>query len=280
MYMFLGGIAITASFWIAAWGNFGIVSQYSFLPLWLGYVLTVNGASEVFLGTSLIRRMGLSFIWLFAASIPLWWFFERINAIVQNWHYIVVGPISDVHYFIQASLDFATVIPAVLSTSFLFFLILDVRVRALNLRPTKARRLYIFLALLTGLTFFFLLPIFPDETFPLVWVAPFLVLEPVAYALGLPCVLKLVERGEWTIPISTMIGTLFTGFWWELWNYFSLPKWYYTIPYVGFWKVFEMPVLGYLGYPFFGLVILSYISIIFYISLKRDIFDYFTAEAL
>ena len=36
---------------------------------------------------------------------------------------------------------------------------------------------------------------------------------------------------------------------WELWNWGALPFWQYRIPYVGFFPVFEMPILGYLGYP-------------------------------
>jgi hypothetical protein len=54
-----------------------------------------------------------------------------------------------------------------------------------------------------------------------------------------------------------------------------LPKWYYTIPYVGFWKIFEMPFLGYFGYPFFGLAIYSYIAIVFSMLLSSDISAYF-----
>jgi len=60
-----------------------------------------------------------------------------------------------------------------------------------------------------------------------------------------------------------MTATLFTGLFWELWNYYSLPKWYYTIPYVDFWRVFEMPILGYAGYPFFGMVVVSYSIAVF-----------------
>jgi len=145
-----------------------------------------------------------------------------------------------------------------------------------NCQPIKIRRSHLFLSLLLGTTSFLLLPIFPHETFPLVWIAPILVLEPFAYALGLPCVLQLLELGEWKIPISIMIGTLFTGFWWELWNFYSLPKWVYTIPYVGFWKIFEMPVLGYLGYPFFGLVIFSYTATAFSVVFRGNISSYFT----
>jgi hypothetical protein len=38
-----------------------------------------------------------------------------------------------------------------------------------------------------------------------------------------------------------------------MWNYHASPNWYYTIPYVGFWKIFEMPLLGYSGYLPFAL---------------------------
>jgi len=68
---------------------------------------------------------------------------------------------------------------------------------------------------------------------------------------------------------------LFTGLWWEIWNYYSLPKWVYTIPYVGFWKIFEMPLLGYLGYPFFGLIVFTYAGLISSILLKRNLVDLF-----
>jgi hypothetical protein len=40
-----------------------------------------------------------------------------------------------------------------------------------------------------------------------------------------------------------------------MWNYWAFPKWQYTIPYVDFAYVFEMPLLGYGGYLLFGLEI-------------------------
>jgi hypothetical protein len=45
------------------------------------------------------------------------------------------------------------------------------------------------------------------------------------------------------------VAGLGTGILWELWNWGALPYWQYRIPYVGFWPLFEMPILGYLGYP-------------------------------
>jgi hypothetical protein len=43
------------------------------------------------------------------------------------------------------------------------------------------------------------------------------------------------------------------GLLWEFWNYWALTKWTYTVPYAGEFKLFEMPVLGYLGFPPFAL---------------------------
>jgi hypothetical protein len=42
-----------------------------------------------------------------------------------------------------------------------------------------------------------------------------------------------------------------------MWNYWSLPQWYYTVPHVGFGKVFAMPILGYGGYLPFALEIFA-----------------------
>jgi len=191
----------------------------------------------------------------------MWWFFERINEYVQNWHYEIY-PISDVHYVIQASIDFSTVIPAVLSTSFLLHQILLRRAVLPRCKPLAVRPLWIFLSASFGIMSFWLIRRFPHEAFPLVWIAPTLVIEPLAYTLGFPCILKEMERGKCEFIWSVMVSTLVTGFWWEMWNFWSYPKWIYEIPYVGFWKIFEMPFLGYFGYPFFGLAVFSYTAMI------------------
>lgn len=107
------------------------------------------------------------------------------------------------------------------------------------------------------------MPFFPKQIFSLVWVAPLLVIDPINYLLSFPSVLQKIQQGRWSKIVAIMLAALFTGFWWEMWNFWSYPKWFYTIPYVGFWKVFEMPILGYGGYLFFGLIIWSYTALIF-----------------
>ena len=83
---------------------------------------------------------------------------------------------------------------------------------------------------LLGAASFALLALFPDKAFPLVWIAPILVIEPITYAIGYPSLLADLEKRDAHLVISIMMGTLFAGIWWELWNYYSLPKWTYTSP--------------------------------------------------
>jgi hypothetical protein len=233
--------------------------------------------AETIAGTSLLARMGWSFGWLFAISVPFWWFFEGMNEIVQNWHYHFQPPISSTQYFIQASLDFSTVVPAALSTSFFASQIVK-RFRMGPLLHMRVKPSHLTVLCLLGTLSFALLALFPNETFPLVWIAPILTIEPIAYAINYPSLLRSAERHEFNPVISSMVGTLITGVWWELWNYYSLPKWTYTVPYVGFWKVFEMPLIGYLGYPCFGLLIFTYAGMTLMLITGKRLDDVFRSE--
>jgi hypothetical protein len=100
-------------------------------------------------------------------------------------------------------------------------------------------------------------------------------MEPLAYSMRFPSLLGELSGGRYLLPFSVTTATLFTGIWWEFWNYYSLPKWIYHIPYVGFWKIFEMPLLGYFGYPFFGLVVFSWASIVLSMCFKQDLIGVF-----
>ena len=66
-------------------------------------------------------------------------------------------------------------------------------------------------------------------------------------------VLQDLERGEWHVITLPALAALVCGFFWEMRNSYSYPKWAYCIPYVQRFQIFEMPLLGYLGYLPFGL---------------------------
>jgi len=55
-------------------------------------------------------------------------------------------------------------------------------------------------------------------------------------------------------PLLWAAAALVCGCFWEMWNFYSLAKWKYSNPYVHRFELFEMPVLGYMGYLPFGLL--------------------------
>jgi len=81
----------------------------------------------------------------------------------------------------------------------------------------------------------------------------YLILEPLNVWLKNTHLLKWLGRGDWRPIAALWSGVLVTAFFWEMWNYFSYPKWVYTVPFVDVLHVFEMPLLGYLGYLPFSL---------------------------
>ena len=95
----------------------------------------------------------------------------------------------------------------------------------------------------------FVLPIFfPKFAFPLIWLSFFFFLDPINYLNKQPSIIKHLKDKKLAIPLSLLLAGIILGFFWEFWNYWAIPKWSYDIPFVGFFKIFEMPILGYLGY--------------------------------
>lgn len=267
MRLLITGIILTLISWVEAWGRLTPFSGHTFFPLWLGYTLTINGLSFWLFGKSLLHQTGKKFIIFFILSIPLWWLFEFLNLAAHNWSYIFPQPVGIVEYTIRASIAFSTVIPALLSTSFLFKEVIN-KIKPLKRDGFNPSPKIIYLLILLGLISFPLIPTFPYISFPLLWIGVFLILDPINYLLGFPAILKEVASGQWTLPVAVVLSALFTGFWWEMWNFYSTPKWVYTVPYVGFFKIFEMPILGFLGYLPFGLEVYAFTAFSWGISGK------------
>ena len=62
-----------------------------------------------------------------------------------------------------------------------------------------------------------------------------------------------LQHGDWPPVAALSLGALICGFFWEMWNYYSYPKWIYHTPGAQFLHLFEMPLLGYAGYIPFAL---------------------------
>ena len=93
----------------------------------------------------------------------------------------------------------------------------------------------------------------PQQFYPALWAAPLALLLGIGIAHQRAGVWTEIARGDWRRTGTFALAALICGFFWELWNYHSLAKWIYTVPYADRWHLFEMPALGYLGYLPFGL---------------------------
>jgi len=85
-----------------------------------------------------------------------------------------------------------------------------------------------------------------------VWLGFALLLDPLNYAGRGQSLLRAWQEGENKRLWSLLLAGLICGVFWEFWNYWATAKWLYVFPLWQDWKIFEMPLPGYLGFPAFA----------------------------
>lgn len=248
------GCALVAVFWLLAWFGPEPLRYYSFFPLWLGYIFTVDGITYRRSGTSLLARSPAGFAGLFLLSGPFWWVFEAMNERLDNWFYRLPIEYSAPIYGFLASIAFSTVIPAVFVTAELLRTFRPFQ-RMTRVSPLRMRRSALLALIATGGAMLLLVILFPGQAFPLAWLSLVFIVDPFNALRGRRSLIGQVATGRWDTVLCLFAAGIICGFFWEMWNYWSVPSWEYRVPYVGFFKIFEMPILGYGGYLPFALEI-------------------------
>lgn len=252
------GVTLGIAAWVLAWTRFPWFTGlqiFTFTPQWLAYVVVVNALTYRRSGRCMLVDRPLHMFRLFIFSAAFWWFFEYLNRFVQNWHYAGIGTLAPWKYFLFATLPFSTVLPAVMSTSewLATFPRLTAGLEDMPCWSPRRPRLVSVVALILSGAGLAGIGVFPDLLFPLLWVSPLVIIVALQSLSGRETVLVDMTRGDWRQVVRLALAALVCGVFWELWNYHSMAKWIYTVPYVNRFKVFEMPVLGYAGYLPFGL---------------------------
>jgi len=216
-----------------------------YIPIiWWGYLLLVDALTFHLSGKSLLSTYPKKFWLVVLLSIPLWSVFEWYNLFTHNWYYIN-------YTFLVHVVNFTIIFPAVLETYTLLKALRIFERFHLKRKHEISQRL-ITIIILMGIISGVLPLVFPKYGFFLIWVGLFLLFDPINYVLGNPSVIKHLHDGKLNIPLCLFFGAIICGFFWEFWNFWAFPKWFYEIPFVGFFKVFEMPILGFIGYGPFG----------------------------
>ena len=252
-----GGVLSGGLAWILAWTRFAWFAPFqphTFPLLWGSFILVVNALAQRRTGTCLMSAHPAGFLALFPVSACFWWFFEFLNRFVQNWYY-TGADYPPLTYFVLASISFATVLPAVLSVRY-WLMSYPGLADAMNDRclprswvsPKAAR--WVLMAAACGLL---LAGAAPDYGFPFLWLSPLAMGLAFQVLRGDCPLLHEACRGRWTRLTAAALSGLFCGIFWEMWNFYSLARWSYAIPFVDRFHLFEMPLLGYAGYLPFGL---------------------------
>ena len=108
------GLLLIVVCWPVNWGVGSARTLYLFFPLWLGFVLAVDGAVDRRSGTSLLRRSPRQFLWLFVTSLPVWCLFELLNGRTRNWEYLGGDTLQAAGSMLLCALAFSTVMPSCL----------------------------------------------------------------------------------------------------------------------------------------------------------------------
>jgi hypothetical protein len=232
---------------------------YSFA--WWSYILVVDAVIYRLKGNSLILNRTKEFFLMIPWSIFIWLIFEAANLSLKNWYYINL-PHSAVERWLGYAIAYGTVLPGLFETTELL--------ESLGLfKKSKIKKTQIsegghsVLVLLGALCFVSSLLI-PEYFFPLIWIGFTFLLEPFNYRFGGKSLLRDLEEGNPRKIYVLLVAGVICGFLWEFWNFWALSKWIYTVPFFDKGKGFEMPFLGFLGFPPFAVqayVMYNFISL-------------------
>jgi hypothetical protein len=153
--------------------------------------------------------------------------------------------------WVSTTLAFATVLPAIFFASTL--LQHAGLGRSAHSRPLRVTARTLTGIRLAGAVMVVLVLLWPRYFFPLVWGATTLLVEPWVYrrAPG-RSLLHDLSQGRPGRLLRLLAGGALVGFVWELLNIGARAKWIYTVPFFEQFKLFEMPVPGFFGFPPFA----------------------------
>ena len=239
-------------------GGNQIVGHWFTPIVWTGYILFVDALAYRIKGRSLLMNERLEFVVIILISIGGWWLCELYNAprfwksdVELWWHYHNLEPNLMLR---RAGYDwaFATIFPLLFITAELFSR--SVFKRCERRATLKLSKPVLIVLILIG-AFGAVVPLlYPSSWFaPVIWLSFVFLLDPINAMRGWPSITGDLARGDWRRLCSLLASGLVCGFLWEFFNYWALSKWTYTVPYFGNVKIFEMPVLGFLGFPPFAI---------------------------
>lgn len=228
---------------------------------WWSYIFTADAVVYRLKGNSLLLNRTKEFFLMIPWSIFIWLIFEAANLCLKDWYYTNLPRLA-AERWLGYAIAYGTVLPGLFETTELL--------ESLGLfKKSKIRKTEISTG---GHSVLVLLGVFclvsslliPEYFFALIWVGFTFLLEPFNYRFGGRSLLKDLEQGNPRKIYLLLVAGVICGVLWEFWNFWALSKWVYTVPFFDKSKGFEMPWLGFLGFPPFAVqayVMVNFISL-------------------
>lgn len=244
------------------------IPTWFYVFAWYPTLVALDQGVVLLGGESLLGRPRDLVLMLWWSAV-IWFLFEALNFRLQDWYYVFL-PASRLDRWLGITISLATVVPAV----FLGERLLD-RLGVwhdLRWRPVPLEPKHLPFVAWTGVGLLAATLVFPRFLYPLTWVAVWLVVEPLLYARA-PGRSLFAEaaRGSWGRIVRLLAAGLFAGVLWETFNSVARGRWIYTVPFLEGLKIFEMPVVGFLGFPFFALEVWSLYHLLLTTTTRRTL---------
>ncbi len=220
--------------------------------VWTAYLFAADGAVRRLRGFSYLQFPARTLA-LGLTSIPIWLLFEAYNFRLRNWTYTGV-PHNGWWFLLGANWAFATILPGIFFTAELLY---AGQFQSRQCRPWHLSAGWRCAVAALGLALVAVPLLLPFSRgaylFGLVWAGFFLLLDPINDRMGWPSLLSDLRLGRPGRALALLSSGLICGFFWEFWNFWAAARWQYVFPIAQSWKVFAMPLPGYLGFPPFAL---------------------------
>lgn len=216
---------------------------------WWSYIFIVDQAVYGLKGDSLWVSRRREFLFLIPLSVFFWMIFEGLNVYLDNWSYVNL-PVQIWLRWPGYFIAYATVLPALFETrELLEALGLFANVKMKPMFKGSSWRAYF---TLIGIVSLLLVIFLPRFFFPLTWLFFIFLLEPVLYTWRGNSIMRQLKNGDPRDLLLLLASGMICGILWEFWNFWAASKWTYTVPFFSWLKIFEMPLLGFFGFPPFA----------------------------
>lgn len=259
------GLALLALGGWGLWTDVAWVSQAFYAYIWWAWILLLDAFCIWKRASSLLTTRRHLLGLLGTSSVTFWFLFEALNLRFANWYYIGTFELDGPWTYVTAGLFVFAAFATVFVGMFEAFDALGAAGVFTKRRAPRQLPTWLPGTLqLLGLTMAVLAVAFPFYLAPLIWGSLTFLIDPWNFKRGNRSLLRDFAAGDGGAVARLFLAGLISGLVWESMNFAAPQKWIYTVRGLEDLKLFEMPLLGFLGFPALAFDAVTFFSLMSY----------------